>query len=89
MAFCKEKDIEEYTAVRQSLLYHVIAEVLSPTYNVMLSNKCLEGGRKNIRGVRRLLQNVLPSHLLDKDLYDFEHLLVKGEKGDIPNGYLD
>lgn len=78
LAFCKEEDIEKYAAQRQ---FPIIPCNLCGSQENLQRKKIKEmiaaweaefPDRNSI--MMRALQNVYPSHLLDKNLYNFEEL---------------
>lgn len=93
LAFCKEKDIEAY-AERQA--FPIIPCNLcgsQPNLQRQTIKRMLQGWEQQHPGrsevIFHAIQNVSPSHLLDRDLFDFNHLMLKAEKQAVQNSYLD
>ncbi len=93
LAFCKEKDIEDYAQVMQFPIIPCNLCGSQPNLQRNAVKQMLRGWEEKHPGrsevIFHAIQNVSPSHLLDKDLFDFEHLIVKGEKENIQDGYID
>jgi tRNA 2-thiocytidine biosynthesis protein TtcA len=93
LAFCKEKDIEEYSAVKQFPIIPCNLCGSQPNLQRNAIKQMLRGwdekhpGRSEV--IFHAIQNVSPSHLLDRDLFDFEELVIKREKENAMGGYLD
>jgi len=88
MAYCREKDIKEYSEIKAFPIIPCNLCGSQPNMQRKIIKKMIQGwdeqypNRSEI--IFNALQNVSPSHLLDKDLYDFTNLksLFKEE---VPN----
>jgi tRNA 2-thiocytidine biosynthesis protein TtcA len=83
LAFCKEKDIEVYAQVKA---FPIIPCNLCGSQPNLKRNSVKQMLRKwdeespgRSEVIFHAIQNVSPSHLLDRDLFDFDELRVKGE----------
>ncbi|WP_298781782.1 tRNA 2-thiocytidine(32) synthetase TtcA [uncultured Polaribacter sp.] len=81
LAFCKEEDIEEYSNYKKFPI--IPCNLCGSQENLQRQNvkqmiKNWETEFPNRNSIMmNALQNVFPSHLLDKDLYDFDNLKSK------------
>ena len=84
LAYCKEADIEEYSKIRQ---FPIIPCNLCGTQEGMQRQAVKDmlsewdrksPGRKEI--IFKSIKNIAPSHMLDKDLFDFENYTIKEDK---------
>lgn len=93
LAFCKEKDIEQYSGVMQFPIIPCNLCGSQPNLQRNTIKQMLRGWKEKHSGrfevIFHAIQNVSPSHLLDRDLFYFEHLFVKGEKQNVSDGYVD
>lgn len=78
LAYCREKDIAAYSALKQFPIIPCNLCGSQPNMQRKLIKKMLQGWEQEypdrMEIIFNSLQNVSPSHLLDKDLYDFETL---------------
>jgi tRNA 2-thiocytidine biosynthesis protein TtcA len=93
LAFCKEKDIEEYSKAMQFPIIPCNLCGSQPNLQRNAIKQMLRNWEEKHPGrsevIFHAIQNVSPSHLLDKNLYDFEQLLMKGEKDNAMESYVD
>ncbi len=81
LAFCREKDIERYATLRQFPIIPCTLCGSQPNMQRKIIKSMLQEwdtihpDRSEI--IFTSLQNVHPSHLMDKDLYDFQNLTSK------------
>ena len=84
LAYCKEADIDAYSKIKQ---FPIIPCNLCGTQEGMQRQAVKDmlsewdrksPGRKEI--IFKSIKNIAPSHMLDKDLFDFENYTIKGNK---------
>jgi len=93
LAFCKEKDIEAYAKVRD---FPIIPCTLCGSQPNLQRNTVKhmlrtwdEQTPDRSAVMFHALQNISPSHLLDKDLFDFESLVLKNNTAKVSSDYVD
>lgn len=84
LAYCKEKDIKKYAALKE---YPIIPCNLcgsQPNLQRQVMKELLKSWDKEFPGraesMFKAVSNVSPSHLMDRDLYDFTSFKLKHEK---------
>ena len=81
LAYCSERDIEAYAAARQFPIIPCSLCGSQENSQRQAIKQMLRGWEKEAPGrlekIFRAMQNVVPSHLADRDLYDFKGLRVR------------
>ncbi len=86
LAYCKEADIEEYSKLKEFPIIPCNLCGSQEGLQRQAVKEMLAGwdkkspGRKEI--IFKSIKNIAPSHMLDKDLYDFENYKIKTDKSD-------
>ena len=87
LAYCKEADIDAYSKIKQ---FPIIPCNLCGTQEGMQRQAVKDmlsewdkrsPGRKEI--IFKSIKNIAPSHMLDKDLFDFENYSIKVDKSEV------
>ena len=93
LAFCKEKDIEEYAAAMQFPIIPCNLCGSQPNLQRNAVKQMLRGWEEKHPGrsevIFHAIQNVSPSHLLDTELFDFDQLNLKSGKENTTEAYVD
>jgi tRNA 2-thiocytidine biosynthesis protein TtcA len=81
LAYVEEKDIIEYANLKEFPLFLVIYVAARPIFNVRLSMTCFEtwddAHPQRLASIFKAMQNVAPSQLADRELFDFEQLSLR------------
>ncbi len=89
LAYCSERDIEAYAAARQFPIIPCSLCGSQENSQRQAIKQMLRGWEKEAPGrlekIFRAMQNVVPSHLADRDLYDFKGLRVREGAEDSPS----
>jgi len=89
LAYCSERDIEAYAAARQFPIIPCSLCGSQENSQRQAIKQMLRGWEKEAPGrlekIFRAMQNVVPSHLADRELYDFKGLRVREGAEDSPS----
>ncbi|TCK01695.1 tRNA s(2)C-32 sulfurtransferase [Volucribacter psittacicida] len=91
LAYCREKDIEKYAVAKQFPIIPCNLCGSQPNLQRQVVKEMLQKWDRQYPGrietMFSAIQNIVPSHLCDKDLFDFKHLqrgqALTGIEGDI------
>ncbi|MCG8473891.1 MAG: tRNA 2-thiocytidine(32) synthetase TtcA, partial [Cytophagales bacterium] len=93
LAYCREQDIETYSQTRQFPIIPCNLCGSQPNMQRQNIKKMLKDWEKDypdrVEVILSAIKNVSPSHLLDRNLWDFEQLSLKGDAKEISRSKID